>query len=190
MPLVSLSTSSARAWAFEAGLQHLVDLGRISQLPSVDAHPQPIYTLKLDDVDKGRDRDIGKAATLVGWRFFAHCRGGGAVTGNVDLSSPPNLTDLRWGPLAEAAVKATQAVEKLDQIAKNPYQLRVLRIPRAHVEAFWLVPTPMVNGSEDLIVPYHITFLKQADLEPDYTVAKFYDCVIRLKKPDAVPQGA
>jgi hypothetical protein len=169
MPLVSWSSSIARRQAFEAGLQHLVGLGRLPDGLPVDPHPHPVYRVDLKAV---KEEKIQESAELVGWRYFAGSADGVAVSGIVSLTSPPEVTGLQYGDSVKDALRAAETVE--NGLANKNYQLRALRIPGVHLDAFWLTPLAREGtGTDEWVVPYHGTFVKGVALREKISIRDF-----------------
>ena len=110
-----------------------LDLNKVGQLPEA---PDTI----------ARDIDPAKSNVIeTGWRFVAADGDyyGGCHVGKVDLASPPILTGFSDDV---EILTFTQNLEQLKQMPEGgarQYELRVLRIPWLHFDAFWIqIPTP------------------------------------------------
>ena len=153
MPIIPTKASSASRQAFEAGLAHLVRLGRVSAGLAVDPNPQPVYVLSFQGADQ--PPPIANAK-LMGCRFLAGEAPGATVVGEVNTTAAkPTVNNLRYGASAKKISQAIQDLDKLPDVASQDYSLRVLRIPEALVEGFWLKPA---SGGDGLIFPYFQSF--------------------------------
>ncbi|MCU1294938.1 MAG: hypothetical protein JWP08_3788 [Bryobacterales bacterium] len=148
MPLISGKSSTERRQAFETGLLHLVRLGRVAPGLTVNPYSQPIWHLNVNHV--AGDFHLPTAARLVGWRYLAGSAPGEVVAGDVSATSPPTVTNLAYGDKAKTLMQAFLALEGLPEVNAGNFETRVLRIPGALVEGFWLKPPTDENG---LLVP-------------------------------------
>ncbi len=155
MPILPTSSSVERKLEFERGLAHLARLGRAAAGLEIDPHAQPIYLFGVQEA--AQHPDLNQAAKLVAWRYFATNAKGDVVAGEVSASLPPTLSSLRYGAPAKKIYAATKALDGMPQVQGGSFYLRVLRIPTALTEAFWLPP---VSGSDGLIVPLGKSFEK------------------------------
>ncbi len=153
MPIILSKPSTALRQAFEAGLQHLVDLNRVPAGLPVNPNPQPIYLLSLQDT-KGNFR-LPNVARLVSWRYFAGDVSGDVVTGDINATPPHAISGLSYGNTAKRALQATLALSGLKEVQDGNFEPRLLRIPGALAQGFWLKPPSEDNG---LIVPFGSTF--------------------------------
>ena len=153
MPLIFAKPAADRRQVFEAGLLHLVQLGRVPAGLAVNPNPQPIYLLSLKDI--AGDFRLPEVAKLVSWRYFAGALANQVVAGDVSATTPPVITGLRYGDTARKALQANLALEALGEVRQNDFESRLLRIPGALVEGFWLKPPSADNG---LLVPFGKTF--------------------------------
>ncbi len=147
MPLIPGKSSPERRKAFEAGLAHLVRSGRVPAGLHVDPHPHPVYVMSLkDELDHA---DLEKSGKLVSWRYFAGDVSGEVVVGDVSDSAPPTVTRLIHGEPAREVMQANRELEGLAEVQDNDFELRLLRVPGAHVEGLWLQPP---DASDAIIV--------------------------------------
>jgi hypothetical protein len=144
MPLISTKAPAECLQAFEAGLLHLIQLGRVPSGLTVNPDPQPIYHLNADHV--AGDFHLPAIARPTGWRYFAGDSLGEVVAGDVSATSPPVLTNLCYGATAQKALQAFLALAGLPEVNATGFEVRVLRIPGALVEGFWLKPPEDGNG--------------------------------------------
>jgi hypothetical protein len=176
MPLIQYRTSIDRKRAFEAGLLHLVELGRVSPGLATNPYVQPIHIFGLRDI---LAKQIKAGANPVSWRYFAtNASKEEVVAGDVDVSSPPKLTNLRYGVVAKSMLEVTDTLEEhLPELNDESYELRILRIPGFLVEAFWL--TPMTEELDSLVVlaPYYKTLIESLDDRGKWTMTNFLETV-------------
>ncbi len=156
MPIIPTTSSTERKLEFERGLAHLVRLGRVPAGLTIDAQAQPIYLLSVREA--AEHPDLNQAAKLVAWRYFATDAKGDVVAGEVSASLPPTLSSLRYGASASKIFEATKTLDELPQVQGGSFYLRVLRIPGALTEAFWL---PQVTSADGLIVPFGKSFERE-----------------------------
>lgn len=170
MPLLLWGSSMQRRQAFQAGLDHLFELGRVTSQPPVDPHPRPLHVFGLRDV-LAKQAIVQTPAVPISWRYFAGVDSGAPVAGDVNVSTPPKVTGLRYGPQVTKILEAEKALASLPEIAGSvDWELRLLRIPGVLVEAFWFTLPSQGNGSGSLVVPagYYPTFID--NLEPGKAV--------------------
>ncbi len=91
---------------------------------------------------------------MVGWRYFAGEATGEVVAGDVSETSPATVTGLITGDAAKKALEAAQAASRVPQAQSTPHELRLLRIPGALTQGFWLKP---VNNN-GLFIRYGSSF--------------------------------
>ena len=121
------------------------------------SEPHPVYVAGLDDLADGK---LLAAAKQTGWRYLlVH---GDAAVGEAELSAEtraprgaksgrskePQFLGLTHGPFAAATIDALHAAERLPQIEKADYELRLLKVPAVYLVALWLH-----SGSEDILIP-------------------------------------
>ena len=121
------------------------------------SEPHPVYIATLDDLAKGK---LLAAAKQTGWRYLlVH---GNAAVGEAELSAEtrgakgaksakskePQFLGLTHGPFTAATIDALHAAERLPQIAKADYELRLLKVPAVYLVALWLH-----GGNEDILIP-------------------------------------
>ncbi|MFL6464692.1 MAG: hypothetical protein ACJ73N_09825 [Bryobacteraceae bacterium] len=153
MILIQWKPSTELRQAFEAGLRHLVQLGRVSPGLNVNPNPHPIYV--LNSQEEGGVFRLPSNIRLVGWRFFAGEPSGEIVVGDVSATTPPTVNSLYYGSSARNIYQATLALERLGEVDASDFHLRLLRIPGALFEGFWLKPA---SNNDGLIVPYGRSF--------------------------------
>jgi hypothetical protein len=176
MPIVYYPTLLKQSQAFEAGLQQLIQLGRIPASLTMDPYTFKIYNLGARDVLANSDLDA--AARLLGYRYFAHGDAPEAVVaGDVDASSTPQVTALSYGSSVQDTLLAKKRFDEhpdLSDPASANYEPRLLRIPGLYVEAFWL--KPLSGGGADSVIPYH-TLIPDLDSATPIPVKEFFDKV-------------
>jgi hypothetical protein len=175
MIIIQWKPSPEHQKAFEAGLRHLVQLGRVPAGLNVDPHPQPVYVLKLED----KDLRSPEAAKLVSWRYFASRAPGEVVVGEVRATPPPAVISLLYGNSAQNTLKATLALEQLRQVREKDYHLQLLRIPEALIEGFWLKPPSDGNG---LIVTRGRSFEREKQSGRPYNIDEFLKTLRPVEK--------
>ena len=143
---------------------HLTELARERKMPQrmsmmhleslshSEAHP--VYVVPLDALAEGKLLEAAKQTT---WRYLliqnnapiaeaelaAGVRGAkGAKSRSLDFVS------LTHGPFAGATVDALGAAERLPQVVRDDYELRLLRIPAVYFVALWLH-----GAKDDILVP-------------------------------------
>ena len=136
--------SSQRAKVFEAGLLQLVQLKRIPAGLQVQKIPEPVYT--VDAAALTGDFQLADIAKLVSWRYSASDASGTSVTGEVSDTYPFVLNNLSYGAANAKLDQVKRTLFDLPELQAGGSQLRVLRIPGALVEGYWIKP-PSGNGS-------------------------------------------
>jgi hypothetical protein len=124
------------------------------------SEPHPVYVATLDDLAAGK---LLAAAKQTGWRYLlaqddevvaeaelaAGRRGSKGAKGakgakGEDLA----FAGLTHGPFAGATVDGLHAAERLPQVEKADYELRLLKVPSVYLVALWLH-----GADEDILVP-------------------------------------
>ena len=121
------------------------------------SEPHPVYVAGLDDLAEGK---LLAAAKQTGWRYLlVH---GDAAVGEAELSAgtrapkgaksarskEPQFLGLTHGPFTAATIDALHAAERLPQIEKADYEMRLLKVPAVYLVALWLH-----GDSEDILIP-------------------------------------
>jgi hypothetical protein len=125
---------------------------RMEELSHSEAHP--VYFVPLDALTEGK---LLKAAKQTSWRYLL-VKGSAAIA-EAELSSRSRQTKggrshsldfLRFtqGPFASATVDALHAAERLPQVARADYELRLLNIPAVYLVALWLH-----GAKDDILIP-------------------------------------
>ena len=177
MPLISAKTTVPRRRAFEAALQHLVQLGRVPAGLHVNPEPHPIYVLSSKDVIG--DAYGTAAARLVSWRYFAADIWNTVVVGDVSNTNPPKVTGLRYGDTGKRALNVKKKMEALPELQAADYEPRILRVPGALAEAFWL---HSLSGSAGLVVPCQHVFGSPCQEGQPYAIDHFLETLRPLEK--------
>lgn len=136
----------------ERKLPHRMQQMHLEALSHSEAHG--VYFVPLDALAEGK---LLAAAKQTSWRYLlvqdnaaigeaeltAGRRGGkGAAARSLEFAS------LTHGPFAPATVNAVGVAERLPQVARADYELRLLRIPAVYFVALWLH-----RGDDDILVP-------------------------------------
>jgi hypothetical protein len=143
-------------------VDHLTELARESRPPMADmrmeelshSEAHPVYFVPLDALTEGR---LLKAARQTSWRYLL-VKGSEAVA-EAELSAgsrgakgakPRSLAflSLTRGPFASATVDALHAAERLPQVARADYELRLLNVPAVYLVALWLH-----GAKDDILIP-------------------------------------
>ena len=121
------------------------------------SEPHPVYVATLDDLAAGK---LLAAAKQTGWRYL--------LAQNDEIVAEAELTEgrhaakaakgakredlafagLTHGPFTGATVDGLHAAERLPQVEKADYELRLLKVPAVYLVALWLH-----GADEDLLVP-------------------------------------
>jgi hypothetical protein len=150
---------------------HLTELARDRKLPQrmpqirmealshSEAHP--VYFVPLDALARGKLLD---AAVQTGWRYLlvqdnaavaeaelaVPRRGAKAAKSSkvANTAKPLEFASLTHGPFAAATVDALDAAERLPQVERDDYEMRLIKIPAVYFVALWL------HGAKgDLLIP-------------------------------------
>src|SRR6266542_2919283 len=154
MSLFERPTPEAARNAFRAGIQG----GNETVGPDYPNAPEfhhPVYAVGLRALDGG----AAFSPKQVGWQFLTRDSDGRAIGGDVPQTSLDGgaLTTSRMqGPAVDKALQAILTTQELDQVRRNDYEVRVLRIPGLRIEAFWLKAKPYQDRpvSDDFVFPY------------------------------------
>ena len=129
-----------------------------------------------------------------GWRFLAEDaasnRKVACHVGQPRPDHPEKLTGLSTAPSIQNALDRLGELENLPDVQSDDFELRVLRIPRLQIEAFWLHAK---SGDKDRFVPY-AGFVerpdKQLNLMKSYDRSGFLRAILdrTLKLPDEYPE--
>jgi hypothetical protein len=124
------------------------------------SEPHPVYVATLDDLAAGK---LLAAAKQTGWRYLlaqndevvaeaeltAAVRGAtGAKGAKAAKRGELAFAGLTHGPFTGATVDGLHAAERLPQVEKADYELRLLKVPAVYLVALWLH-----GGNEDILVP-------------------------------------
>ncbi len=118
----------------------------IVDAPSV-MRPHPVYNLGVDALAMGKGID---AAKLASWRYLLIEGEVIEKAAEVGVSSagPTKFHSINAGPAVAGTVEALAVAERLPQVQKQSYDIRLLRIPELSVQALWLHG----QGHEDLFL--------------------------------------
>jgi hypothetical protein len=138
---------------------------------------QPFFTVGLEQLANGEE--ILPAAPT-GWRFLIRGEYGQAVAADVNTRSgvKPKMSSLWRGAQIQKVAEAIDELEKLPEVEKQDYELRILRIPGLHIEAFWL-RSPA--GGPVLVVPF-LGLAEELQLMRPYPAEEFRQIVQRMAK--------
>jgi hypothetical protein len=127
------------------------------------SEPHPVYVATLDDLVAGK---LLSAARQTGWRYLlvqneevvaeaelsaARPAAKGAKGATKSRSSKQHeltFAGLTHGPFSGATVDGLHAAERLPQVEKDDYELRLLKVPAVYLVALWLH-----GANEDILVP-------------------------------------
>src|SRR5207302_1682509 len=112
----------------------------------------PVFVLALNDLLNGAGPE---SAHRVGWGFLAGSARGPAIAAQVTTPEPgkaPKLTSFSRGSEVALVIRAIHEAQSLPQAQENDYDVQILRVPAALIEALWL--KPRTQGA-DLLVPFH-----------------------------------
>ncbi|HVN34193.1 MAG TPA: hypothetical protein VMU96_02935 [Casimicrobiaceae bacterium] len=127
------------------------------------SEPHPVYVATLDDLAAGK---LLAAAKQTGWRYLlvhndevvaeaelsAGRRAAKDAKGAKAAKSAKNedlaFAGLTHGPFVAATVDGLHAAERLRQVEKSDYELRLLKVPSVYLVALWLH-----GDDDDLLVP-------------------------------------
>ena len=136
--LVSHLTEVAR----ERKLPHRMPEMRLESLSHSEAHP--VYFVPLDALADGK---LLQAAKQTSWRYLlvqdnepiAEAElASGSRSAKGAKSRALDFVSLTHGPFARATVDALGAAERLPQVDREDYELRLLKIPAVYFVALWL----------------------------------------------------
>jgi len=140
---------------------HLTELARESRPPMASlrieelshSEAQPVYSVPLDALAQGK---LLAAARQTGWRYLlvkdnaavAEAELPVARRGAKAAASRASSLTLTQGPFAGATVDALHAAERLSQVARADYELRLLNVPAVYLVALWLH-----RADDDILIP-------------------------------------
>jgi hypothetical protein len=136
--------------ARERKMPHRMPEMRLESLAHSEAHP--VYFVPLDALAEGK---LLQAAKQTSWRYLlvqdnapiAEAELAAASRGKKGAKSRSlDFVSLTHEPFAGATVDALGAAERLPQVAREDYELRLLKIPAVYFVALWL------HGSKDDIL--------------------------------------
>lgn len=165
---MAIITRNAPRGAAAVLAANVTDLLRAKQVPGgmraeihaealAHSEPHPVFVATLDDLASGK---LLSAAKQTGWRYLlvqndevvaeAELSGGRAGAKGAKGSKHKGLefAGLTHGPFTGATVDGLHAAERLPQIAKADYELRLLKVPAVYLVALWLH-----GGSGDILLP-------------------------------------
>jgi len=138
--------------AKERRLPHRMPPMHLETLSHSEAHG--VYFVPLDALAEGK---LLSAAKQTSWRYLLVQDD--AAIGEAELSAGRRsakgaaarsleFVSLTHGPFAPATVEALGAAERLPQVARADYELRLLRIPAVYFVALWLH-----RADDDILIP-------------------------------------
>ena len=170
---MAIITRNAPRGAATVLAANVTDMLRAKHIPpgmKADVHPEelehsephPVYVATLDDLAGGK---LLSAARQTGWRYLlvqhdevvaeaelsaARPAAKGAKGAKKSAGAKQELTfaSLTHGPFSGATVDGLHAAERLPQVEKNDYELRLLKVPAVYLVALWLH-----GAHEDILVP-------------------------------------
>ena len=115
------------------------------------AVPHPVFDLTLADVAAAGSTIRNARPGL--WRYLL--MEGSAAVGSAEVAvddggNAERVSILNTGPFVAATERGIRYAERLPQVQRDAYELRLLRIPALYVLALWLKHAVDVN---DIIVP-------------------------------------
>ena len=124
------------------------------------SEPHPVYVATLDDLAAGK---LLAAAKQTGWRYLlahndevvaeAELAAGRRAAKGAKRAKGAKHEDLAFaglthGPFTGATVDGLHAAERLPQVEKADYELRLLKVPAVYLVALWLH-----GADEDILIP-------------------------------------
>lgn len=108
--------------------------------------PLQVYTMDLKDVI---NNDLSKASGT-SWRYHILREDEPVAAAEVSASknSKVQFSHFNRGPFVEETIRAILQAESLNEVIKNDYEARILRIPALYVMALWLH-----NKNDDILIP-------------------------------------
>jgi hypothetical protein len=163
-----------------------IPAGGVDTLPVHDYHPQQVFRLDLKSAASG----TLTAALSAGWCYFAGKPPGPVVLARVNPQPSPGnwkMTAVFYGDRAAQALAASLALDLLQTLPAGAFQLRVLAVPGANVEAFWLVPQGIhPDSGKDLFIPFSPSGTREPIPRPSevtlFSVPQFLAAVQPLAK--------
>ena len=146
--LVGHLTESAR----EHRLPHKMAEMRLESLSHSEAHA--VYFVPLDALAQGK---LLQAARQTSWRYLlvqdnaaiAEAElSAGSRTAKGAKARSLDFVSLTHGPFAAGTVDALSAAERLPQVAREDYELRLLKIPAVYFVSLWLH-----GAKDDILIP-------------------------------------
>ncbi len=165
MPIIMRNAPRRGAAVLAANVTELMRAKQTPRGMKAEAHPEelhhsephPVYVATLDDLASGK---LLAAAKQTGWRYLlAH---NDEIVAEAELTPERRaakgkkgakheelaFAGLTHGPFTGATVDGLHAAERLPQVEKADYELRLLKVPAVYLVALWLH-----GGNEDLLVP-------------------------------------
>jgi hypothetical protein len=165
MAIIMRSAPRGGAAILAANVTDLMRAKRVPHGMKADMHPEelahsephPVYVSTLDDLAAGK---LLGAAKQTGWRYLlvhsdaavaeAELSAGrhGAKGAKGTKGKALEFAGLTHGPFTGATVDALHAAERLPQVEKADYELRLLKVPAVYLVALWLH-----GRDEDILIP-------------------------------------
>lgn len=140
------------------------------------------YEKETGDAPNEKKASLKTLVKPTGWRFLASdsVQSGAVHVGSVQ-GPPPKVTGFSSEALISDAINCIREIESKIGRAAGVFELRILRVPWLHFEAFWL---RSVDANDDLLVPY-TGFPQAANLElmAPYSVQAFLTPIWPLTAP-------
>ncbi len=151
--------------------------------------PHGIYTLGAADLAARRGLD---AAEFAGWRYLVQREAGAIAAVEIPADVDGNIErfmQLNEGQFVGATFEGVAAAEKLDEVRRSGYELRLLKIPALYTVALWLHPE---EGGEALLIPIgqcHAALVSGQVYSPDEFVGVLAEPAEEVIRLDTSPKG-
>lgn len=150
--------------------------------------PHGIYTMGAADLAARRGLE---AAAFAGWRYLVQRDAGAIAAVEIPAEVDGNIErfmQLNEGQFVGATFEAVVAAEKLEEVRRSGYQLRLLKIPALYTVALWLHPE---EEGKDLLIPIgqsHPALVSGQVYSPDEFVAALVEPAEEVTRIDTSPK--
>jgi RNA polymerase sigma factor (sigma-70 family) len=109
--------------------------------------PHAVYVFGLDQVVNRNS--VAESASHVSWQYLIPLSSS-VSTAEISISGDkPQFAELNYGPYAQNTLREIQALQASPDLARQDYEVRLLRIPALNLSALWLCG----SAGEQMFIP-------------------------------------
>lgn len=111
------------------------------------AFPHAVYVFGLDQVVNRSS--VAESATHVSWQYLIPLSSSVSAAEISISGDKPQFAELNYGPYAQNTLREIQALQTSPDLARQDYEVRLLRIPALNLSALWL----WGSAGEQMFIP-------------------------------------